>query len=146
MRYLVSVGAGLTVALLLFLLMHFLISGEEGFDKDAVGGAVVDFIRIKEDEMTRLKERTPPRKPPPPKDPPPPPKLKVNDTDKPPPVRLDIATPKVNVPVSTGDGPYIGQWKSWGSGFRRRRYSHYHDPAPVAPSGAAGRNRGLCGL
>ncbi len=110
MRFMVSVGAGLSVALLLFLLMHFLISGERGIDNADDQGAVVDFIRVKEDEMTRLKERTPPRKPPPPKDPPPPPKLKVNDTNKPPPVRLDIATPKVNVPVSTGDGPYIGQW------------------------------------
>jgi protein TonB len=110
MRYLVSVVAGLSVALLLFLLMHFLISGDKGIDKTANQGAVVDFIRVKEDEMTRLKERIPPRKPPPPKDPPPPPKLKIADTSKPPPVRLDIATPRVNVPISTGDGPYIGQW------------------------------------
>lgn len=112
MRYLVSVAAGLSVALLLFLLMHFLISGDKGINKAADQGSVVDFIRVKEDEMTRLKERIPPRKPPPPKDPPPPPKLKVTDTSKPPPVRLDIATPRVNVPVSTGDGPYIGQWSA----------------------------------
>lgn len=110
MRFFVSVGAGLAVALLLFLFMHFLISGDRDLAKAGDQGSVVDFIRVKEDEMIRLKERTPPRKPPPPpKDPPPPPKLRVADT-KPPPVSLDMETPRVHVPVSTGDGPYIGQW------------------------------------
>lgn len=112
MRFFVSVGAGLAVALLLFLFMHFLISGDRGLDNAGDQGAVVDFIRVKEDEMTRLKERVPPRKPPPPKKPPPPPKLKVNDTSKPLPTRLDMETPRINVPVSTGDGPYIGQWSA----------------------------------
>ena len=112
MRYAISIGAGLGVALVLFLLMHFLISGDRGVPSGAVDGSVVDFIRVQEDEMTRLKERTPPKKPPPPKEPPPPPKLKVADQSKPPPVRLDIETPKVNVPVSTGGGPYIGQWQA----------------------------------
>ena len=111
MRFFFSIGAGLAVALVLFLFMHFLISGDRGLDNAGAQGSVVDFIRVKEDEMTRLKERTPPRKPPPPKQPPPPPKLKVTDT-KAPPVRLDMETPRVNVPVSTGDGPYIGQWSA----------------------------------
>ena len=112
MRYMISIGAGLGVALVLFLLMHFLISGEQSVPSGAADGSVVDFIRVKQDEMTRLKERTPPKKPPPPKEPPPPPTLKVADQSKPPPVRLDIETPKVNVPVSTGGGPYIGQWQA----------------------------------
>ena len=111
MRFFISVGAGLAVALLLFLFMHFLISGDRRLAKASDQSSVVDFIRVQEDEMTRLKDRTPPRKPPPPKEPPPPPKLKVADT-KAPPVRLDMETPRVNVPVSTGDGPYIGQWSA----------------------------------
>lgn len=109
MRFFVSMAAGLTIALLLFLFMHFLISGDRSLGNVGGQGSIVDFIRVKEEEMTRIKERTRPRKPPPPKQPPPPPKLKISDT-KPPPVRLDMETPRVSVPVSTGDGPYIGQW------------------------------------
>lgn len=111
MRYAVSIVAGLVVALLLFLLMHALISGDSGLKRTDLEGGAIDFIRVREDEMTRLKERVPPKKPPPPKDPPPPPKLKVADQSKPPPVRLDIETPRISVPVSTGSGPYIGQWQ-----------------------------------
>jgi len=110
MRYLVSLVAGLVVALLLFLLMHTLISGGPDYSVDAVGGKVVDFIRVRPDEMTRLKDRIPPKKPPEPKKPPPPPKVRVTGSSKPPPVALNMEMPRVNVPVSTGSGPYIGQW------------------------------------
>jgi protein TonB len=110
MRFFVAAGAGIAVSLLLFLLMHTLISGEQEFaDADRVGG-VVDFVRIREDEITRLKERVPPEEPPPPDRPPPPPQIKLADTSKPPPTALDIEMPAVSVPVSMGNGPYLGQW------------------------------------
>jgi protein TonB len=110
MRYLLCAVAGLAVALLLFLFMHTLISGGQRSRASAVGGKVVDFIRVRPDEMTRLKDRVPPKKPPEPKKPPPPPRVKLADTSKPPPVALNMEMPRVSVPVSTGSGPYIGQW------------------------------------
>ncbi len=110
MRYLISTGAGLVVALLLFLFMHTLISGGQRFDASAAGGKVVEFIRVQPDEMTRLKDRVPPKKPPEPKKPPTPPKVKIADSTRPPPVPLNMEMPTVSVPVSTGSGPYIGQW------------------------------------
>jgi protein TonB len=110
MRYVISVFAGLMVALLLFLLMHSLIAGGEGFEKAADTGKIVNFIRIREDELTQTKER---RKPPPPEkpeEPPPPPKLVVQNPEKVPQTQLDIETPDISVPIGGGSGPYIGAW------------------------------------
>ncbi|MDH3839814.1 MAG: energy transducer TonB, partial [Chromatiales bacterium] len=45
------------------------------------------------------------------KKPPPPPKLSVQDTSKPPPVPMNIDMPKIDVPVATGGGPYLGNWQ-----------------------------------
>lgn len=111
MRFLIAAGVGLTAALLLFWLMHALISGEQAFPSADSGGGVVDFVRVREEEITQLKERVPPREPPPPDRPPPPPRIRLTEqSTKPPPVALDIEVPDVSVPVSTGGGPYIGQW------------------------------------
>jgi len=111
MRFVIAAGAGVTAALLLFLLMNTLITGEQEFaSADRIGG-MVDFIRVREDEITQMKERTPPKEPPPPDRPPPPPQIRLAEqSDKPPPVALDIEVPAISVPVSTGSGPYIGQW------------------------------------
>lgn len=111
MRYVLAAGAGISAALLLFLLMHTLISGEQEFESADLTGGMVDFIRIREDEITQLKERTPPQEPEPPDEPPPPPQLQVTaQTTQAPAAVLDIEIPLVSVPVSTGGGPFIGQW------------------------------------
>jgi len=111
MRFIVAAGVGVTAALLLFLLMHTLISGEQEFSSADAGGGMVDFIRVREEEITQLKERTRPEEPPPPDRPPPPPQLQVAEqSTKPQAVALDIEIPNISVPVSTGNGPYIGQW------------------------------------
>lgn len=110
MKFVVSVFAGLVMALLLFLLMHSLISGRQGFNTGADAGKIVNFIRIKEDDIIDVKNRKPPPPPEKPKEPPPPPKLVVQNEDKPPPQRLDIETPDVSVPIGGGSGPYIGAW------------------------------------
>jgi protein TonB len=113
MRFVLAAGAGVGAALLLFLLMNALISGDQEFTSDDSAGGMVDFIRVREEEITQLKERTPPEEPPPPDRPPPPPQLQLADqTAKPPPVALDIEVPDISVPVSTGNGPYIGQWSA----------------------------------
>lgn len=113
MRFIIAGGAGITAALLLFLLMHTLISGDQEFATADLNGGMVDFIRVREDEITQLKERMPPKAPRPPDRPPPPPQIRLsNPSDRLPPVALDIDVPMISVPVSTGNGPYIGQWST----------------------------------
>ena len=110
MRYLASVGAGFLVALLLFLLMHFLISGGKGFQSGRSETGIVDFIRLQQEELTQLKDRALPKAPEAPKRPPPPPRLQLNDTKQPPRTALDVETPRIATPVNAGAGPYLGQW------------------------------------
>jgi protein TonB len=110
MRFVIAAGAGATAALLLFLLMHKLISGEQEFSSTDLAVGLVDFIRVREDEITQLKERVPPEQPAPPDRPPPPLPKMSNQSDRPPPLSLDIEAPEVSVSVPTGNGPYIGQW------------------------------------
>lgn len=108
MRYLGSTALGILVALGLFLLMHTLIAGEPDIGDRNAERVQLDFVRVKQDEITNQRDR---RKPPPPekpKEPPPPPKLTVNNNDKPPPDMPDIMAPIVSVPISTGGGPYLG--------------------------------------
>jgi periplasmic protein TonB len=111
MRFLLAAGAGLTAALLLFLLMHTLISGEQDFSDAELAVGLVDFIRVREDEITQLKDRVRPEEPPLPDQPPPPPQFTLsNPSDRPPAAALDIEVPAISMSVSTGNGPYIGQW------------------------------------
>jgi len=110
MRYLIAAAAGSGVTLMLFLLMHTLISGEQGFDAARLDGGLVEFIRVNQEEITQLKERVPPEEPPPPEDPPRPPRLQVSDQSKPPQAPPAIDMPRVSIAVGTGNGPYIGPW------------------------------------
>ncbi|MEE8107721.1 MAG: energy transducer TonB [Gammaproteobacteria bacterium] len=110
MRYLMSLGAGAVMGLLLFLLMSTLISGGKGYVKDESAGKVVDFIRIRQDEITNIKQRQKPKEPEPPKKPPPPPKLKVAKQDKPPPTQMRMETPNVDISLGAGGGPFLGAW------------------------------------
>jgi protein TonB len=109
-RFIIAAGAGLAVALLLFLLMNTLISGEQSFDRDALGGNLVDFIRVRPDEILEVKERVRPDEPPPPEDPPPPPPMNVAEHPKPSPVPLDIELPNIVVPAAAAGGPSLGRW------------------------------------
>jgi protein TonB len=109
MRFLASVAAGVVVALLLFLLMQALIGGRDGFQRGADSGKVIEFVRVRPEEIVQTKERQVPKKPPPPDKPPPPPKLKVASQQQ---VQqqLDIETPDISIDVASGGGPYLGTW------------------------------------
>jgi protein TonB len=109
MRYVVSMLAGIVMAVLLFWLMQGLVANKKSFERQQDAGKLVDFVRVRQDELVQERERKPPKKPPPPDKPPPPPKLSVQDTSKPPPTPLDIETPNIDVPFG-GSGPYIGSW------------------------------------
>ncbi|MEL7296494.1 MAG: energy transducer TonB [Pseudomonadota bacterium] len=107
MRYFGSVGIGALVALGLFLLMHALIAGDLNIDDKDKDRVNLDFVRVKQDEITNLKDRRKPPEPEEPKEPPPPPKLTVSNDDRPPPDLPDIQTPNVAVAIG-GQGPYLG--------------------------------------
>lgn len=111
MRFLVSVVTGTVVALLLFLLMHLLVGGRDGFQRPDETGKVIDFVRVKAEEIVQTRERQVPRKPPPPDKPPPPPQLQTQAPQQVVKQRLDIETPD----ISTGftGGPVVAAgWQS----------------------------------
>jgi protein TonB len=109
MRFVASIFAGVVVALLLFLLMQALIGGRDGFQRGADAGKVIEFVRVRPEEIVQTKQREVPKKPPPPDKPPPPPKLKVSAQQQ---VQqqLDIETPDISIDVASGSGPYLGTW------------------------------------
>lgn len=112
MRFMISVGAGILVALLLFLLMHALIGGREGFQRPEETGRVVDFVRVRADDVVQIRERRKPEPPPPPDQPPPPPQLQTDAPQQAVQQMLNIEIPNISVGV-TG-GPMVAA--AWGSG------------------------------
>lgn len=102
MRFLGSVAAGVVMALLLFLLMQALVRGPDGFDRADDSGQLIDFVRVRPEDLIIERERTPPKKPPPPDKPPPPPKLQVSRPQQVQQQVLDIETPNISVAFSGG--------------------------------------------
>lgn len=102
MRFLVAIVAGVFMALLLFLLMHTLIGGRDGFQRPGDTGRVVDFVRVRADEIVQTRERQVPKKPPPPDKPPPPPQLQTQAPQQEVRQVLDIETPDISVGFTGG--------------------------------------------
>lgn len=90
--------------------MNALISGEQQLDRRGLDGSLVDFIRVRDDEIAQLKERERPEEPPSPVEPPPPPSIAIAQTERPAPAPLEIELPMIVVASSAGSGPYLGQW------------------------------------
>jgi len=102
MRFLVAMVSGVVMALLLFLLMHALIGGRDGFKRPEDTGRVVDFVRVRADEIVQTRERQVPKKPPPPDKPPPPPQLQTQAPQQQVKQVLDIETPDISVGFTGG--------------------------------------------
>jgi protein TonB len=102
MRFLVAIVSGVVMALLLFLLMHALIGGRDGFERPEDTGRVVDFVRVRADEIVQTRERQVPKKPPPPDKPPPPPQLQTQAPQQQVRQVLDIETPDISVGFTGG--------------------------------------------
>lgn len=111
MRFLVAIVAGTVVALLLFLLMHGLIGGRDGFQRPDDAGRMIDFVRVRAEEIVQTRERQVPRKPPPPDKPPPPPKLQTQAPQQVVRQTLDIETPDISVGF-TGGPVVAAAWQS----------------------------------
>lgn len=102
------VAAGVTFGLFLF--MHFLIDsdGTDQSNYEALAG--IHFGPVDIPEEVRERDRRKPEEPPPPKEPPPPPKMEIAKAQPTPQNLPDLDTPKLDVPLSSGQGIYLGNF------------------------------------
>jgi periplasmic protein TonB len=108
-RMAAAIGGGVLVALLLFLLMHALVGGREGFERGPDSGRVVDFVRVRPEEVVQIRERQVPREPPPAEEPPPPPRLETEARQQVTRQVLEIELP--DIPIELSGGPALAA--SW---------------------------------
>ncbi|KMT64599.1 energy transducer TonB [Catenovulum maritimum] len=81
-RYLIAIGLAVSVTFLLFFGMQSLIASGEGALKEPAKGKVLDFVRVKKEQVVE-KQREKPKKPPKPQEPPPPMDTPPMDTPDP---------------------------------------------------------------
>ena len=112
MRFVASTTIGVLVALLLFWLMDTLISGSDRLERNRDEAVRLDFIKVDQDELEQVKKREPPPEPEPPKEPPPPPKMTVDNPDQPRQDMPDIEMPRIDLGLTAGSGPYLGNWSA----------------------------------
>jgi protein TonB len=99
-----SVIVGAVVTLALFYLMQALISSQDSAITDDAGGNMVDFVRVKQEQLLETKKRKP-KKPPPPDEPPPdtPPQNFTTDVDS---AAFSMSNVDVSVAVDVGGGGF----------------------------------------
>jgi protein TonB len=110
-RYIVAFIAAGLVNLGLFLLMSFMVAGQQGEPKEIEAISMVDFVRLKhEPDPPQPKERQLPKKPPPPKEPLP---IAMRQPQMPQP-KLPAPskiTPSIELPLTLkSTGPYLGNY------------------------------------
>lgn len=111
-----STSLGLFVALMLFWVMHTLISGTSNIRRSDDSAVRLDFIKVDQDELENVKKRTPPPEPEPPEKPPPPPKITVDNPDQPARNMPKIDMPRISLGLTSGSGPYLGRWSAGDAG------------------------------
>lgn len=100
---------GITITLGLFYFMSALISMGKDYQKNADVENVIDFVRIKPRDTLDIRNRKMPKKPPEPKKPPQINRIKIAKADTPKTPQMNLNIPKLNLPVSLGKGPFLGQ-------------------------------------
>ncbi len=106
-RYIVVGFLAAVITVVLYLVMHTLVSQAA----KNLGGAddlpSIDFTKVKLEDDVRERSRRIPKKPPPPKEPPPPPKMNVQQNQQ---VVNNMPTPNIpNLDLGVGgDGPFLG--------------------------------------
>lgn len=111
-----ATSLGLFVALMLFWVMHTLISGTSNIKRSDDSAVRLDFIKVDQDELENVKKRTPPPEPEPPEKPPPPPKITVDNPDQPARNMPKIDMPRISLGLTSGSGPYLGRWSAGDAG------------------------------
>lgn len=102
-RYVTCASLAGGTAFGLFLLMHSLISMQEGRIEDREGGRVIEFVRVKRASDTELKKRELPQAKPP-QDDPPPPDIDLSGAPKP-----ELSSLQIAVPEALPKGDLAGQ-------------------------------------
>ncbi len=103
-------AVGVTFGLFLFMFKLISSGGNNQDELEAIAGIHFGPVEIPDGVMT--KNRRIPKKPPPPKNPPPPPKMQVSKMDQSVQNMPDLDLPDLDVPVSGGEGMFIGSFAS----------------------------------
>ncbi|WP_223787082.1 energy transducer TonB [Marinicella meishanensis] len=106
-RYLMVAFVAAVITVVLYLIMHTLVSQSANNNRLDDELPPIDFTKVKLDEEVRERSRRIPKKPPPPKEPPPPPKMNVQQNQQ---VVNNMPTPNIpNLDLGVGGaGPYLG--------------------------------------
>ncbi len=103
-------AVGVTFGLFLFMFKLISSGGNNNEELEAIAGIHFGPVDIPDDVLT--KNRRIPKKPPPPKNPPPPPKMQVSKMEQTVQNMPTLDLPNLDVPVSGGEGMYIGNFAS----------------------------------
>lgn len=103
-------AVGVTFGLFLFMFKLISSGGNNNDELEAIAGIHFGPVDIPDDVMT--KNRRIPKKPPPPKNPPPPPKMQISKMEQTVQNMPNLDLPDLDVPVSGGEGMYIGNFAS----------------------------------
>lgn len=105
-RYLLVAFIAAFITVVLYLLMHFLISQSTDAREDS-DKITIDFTKVKVPDEVQQRKRVVPKKPPPPKEPPPPPKMNVQQQQQVVNNMPTLDVPNLDLGVG-GDGPFLG--------------------------------------
>ena len=114
MRYLLSLGLAVVVALGLFWIMNALVNNNNRELVSSDDTRLLEFIRLQQDETVKEKKRELPK--PQPKKPPPPPEMKISQqVDKPVIEQVKMEVPKVELDLDLAVGDGAGLYASSGA-------------------------------
>lgn len=108
---------GLAASIALFFFMALMIKPDGDFKRDRTNDDVIQFIRVRDDSRTELRDRKPPEKPEENQEKLPEPKMQVAQQDQAEKPSLDFDTPKLNLALSDiGTGPGVAVGTGGGGG------------------------------
>ncbi|HEY5624649.1 MAG TPA: energy transducer TonB [Gammaproteobacteria bacterium] len=110
LRYVASGAVGMVVTVLLFILMHRLITSGDEIGIDRRDGGLAGFIRTPREEVVRERERLRPEEPPPPEQPPPLPPVDIDRDVDSSQVSFNIDAPGVPVQGAVPNPLFPGPW------------------------------------
>ncbi len=117
MRQPLIVGAAFVINLVLFILIHQLVTNDVGSLPQFEDLRWVDYIRyVPEETPPERKKPLEPEELPPPEEAPPMPEMVQPDVPKPQQMQMKMETPNIDVPMSIGGVPYVGDYMKSSTG------------------------------
>ncbi|MEZ4743922.1 MAG: energy transducer TonB [Bdellovibrionota bacterium] len=108
MRIISAILTGAIATIALFYFMAHLVKVTGKLPRSDDNENFIEFVRSKPSSQLEVRKRELPKKPPPLKQPPVPQKLAVSSQDSVQTPEIKIDTPKMDIPLSLGDGPFLG--------------------------------------